>query len=371
MDSLAEDWRRSKTDIENWLAGNDKVFELYNEWEKTTILNPYALSGSLQGYRGDHYALASRLGKIAISGQDDGRDITASDTDCAFGKWRVSFDSDKELFSSNPVLVKAMSAMVEPHKAFHQSAHRLQELVRQGAAKNRKAISEAYLENLQLAKQVISTFDVIIGEVAKAQEAYLTAEAFALNDLFTLQDAVISSLDQLIAKNNSNLDTNSTVVVDDAQCSVSILQAFSAGFVVVGILLVLFLKGTIKSSLTGPLTRIISSLSDDANKMGTAAKQFSLTSDSLAEGATRQEASIEETSTALEEIASMSRKTATNANDANDLMQENAHQIEEGSKAVAKMGEAMNDINEYSTKIIDIIKTKLSRRSRSRPISWL
>ncbi len=80
-------------------------------------------------------------------------------------------------------------------------------------------------------------------------------------------------------------------------------------------------------------------------------------SETLRSGAAHQESALVETSTALEEIASMANQSSRNVRQANDLMQDNSRQVKEGSVALRQMGEAMDEISDSSGKIGRIIKT--------------
>ncbi|MCU0586326.1 MAG: methyl-accepting chemotaxis protein, partial [Desulfobacterales bacterium] len=57
-----------------------------------------------------------------------------------------------------------------------------------------------------------------------------------------------------------------------------------------------------RRSITRPITRIVAGLNDGADQVASAAAQISSTSQLLAEGASEQAASIEETSASLEEM---------------------------------------------------------------------
>ncbi len=357
LDAVRAKWGETSPLVLEWAKESDDLLSIYNDWEKTTILNPYSLMANLRGYRGDHYQLGTRLGRMVVTGQDSPPDITNSDTACAFGKWRVNFDAGKEPFSTNPVMVEAMRKMVEPHRRFHQAAHDIQAMIRKGRETDPAELRRTYEQMVDSANEVMANFDAMIGEANRAKELYDSAERFALGPLFERKAATMASLDSLIALNNSNLDANSSRAVASGNRAVVEVGSLAFASLAVGILLSLFLGWTIRKSLTGPLNAIVASLSDEAELLARTAEEFADNASVLSQGAMQQETSLEETSSALEEMASMTRKSADSAAEANTLMHENARQVGDGSQAVDNMGKAMAEINDSSEKIRAIIKT--------------
>jgi methyl-accepting chemotaxis protein len=77
----------------------------------------------------------------------------------------------------------------------------------------------------------------------------------------------------------------------------------------------------------------------------------------LADGAGEQAASIEETSSSLEELASMTRRNSENAEKSNDLAKQACQAADKGSKDMAAMSSAMGAIKTSSDDIAKIIRT--------------
>jgi len=88
-----------------------------------------------------------------------------------------------------------------------------------------------------------------------------------------------------------------------------------------------------------------------------AAAQIAAQSQAMAQGATEQAASLEETSAAAEEIAGMNRKNADNAVRATEEMQGVDQRMKESNTVLEEMIVSMNEIKESSGKIAKIIKT--------------
>jgi methyl-accepting chemotaxis protein len=122
---------------------------------------------------------------------------------------------------------------------------------------------------------------------------------------------------------------------------------------VVAALIGLFLS----RSISGPISRVITGLSEGSSQITLAADQVSKASQSLAEGASSQAASIEETSASLEEISSMTSLNGKNAAEAKVLSGQTRTAADSGSVEMVAMQEAMDAIKHAATNIAKIIKT--------------
>ncbi|HWA26275.1 MAG TPA: methyl-accepting chemotaxis protein [Lacunisphaera sp.] len=105
------------------------------------------------------------------------------------------------------------------------------------------------------------------------------------------------------------------------------------------------------------LARISGTLSVVASEMVGKAGGFTATSTRLAEGASQQAASLEETSASLEEITGMTRRNAESATHAKQLATETRTAVDQGSAGMERMTGAMAGIKTSSAEISKIIKT--------------
>ena len=125
-----------------------------------------------------------------------------------------------------------------------------------------------------------------------------------------------------------------------------------------GVLLVtLGLVALISFSLTGPLRTLMATLDANSNQVSEAVGNWAGSSQALASGASQQAASLEETSAALEEVASMTKRTAANAQAAKDLGKHTRAAAESGAQEMQAMSEAMTEIKVASDNIAKIIRT--------------
>ena len=82
-----------------------------------------------------------------------------------------------------------------------------------------------------------------------------------------------------------------------------------------------------------------------------------MSAQSIAQGASEQAASLEETSASLEEMASMTRRNADHAAQAASLVTGVARQVDDSNAAFSGMVASMSAIRESSDKVSRIIKT--------------
>jgi len=80
----------------------------------------------------------------------------------------------------------------------------------------------------------------------------------------------------------------------------------------------------VAQSVSQPINRIITGISDGADQVAAAAAEVSSASQYLAEGASGQAASLEETSSCMGEMSSITKESANNAQKASDMMTKEA-----------------------------------------------
>jgi methyl-accepting chemotaxis protein len=113
----------------------------------------------------------------------------------------------------------------------------------------------------------------------------------------------------------------------------------------------------LSKSLTRPVMRVVSRINDGAAHTAAAANEVSVASQLLAQGSGEQAASIEEAGSSLEEMASMTRQNADNAQKANLLAREARLAADKGAEDMQAMNHAMAAIKASSDDIAKIIKT--------------
>ena len=109
--------------------------------------------------------------------------------------------------------------------------------------------------------------------------------------------------------------------------------------------------------LTRNIHDIVTRLEVSARETSQASMQVSSNSEALARDSSAQAASIEETSSSLEEVNAMTAKNAQNAESAKTLAREARIAAESGAESMKDMVVAMQEIKDSSDNIANIIKT--------------
>ncbi|XZE20459.1 methyl-accepting chemotaxis protein [Pirellulaceae bacterium SH449] len=115
--------------------------------------------------------------------------------------------------------------------------------------------------------------------------------------------------------------------------------------------------GTALNQAVKSIRDALSEVRDVAGTVSTAAEQLTGASREIAAGAQTQASSLEETASSLEEITSTVKQNTDNAQQARQLANGSRDVAEKGGSVVSEAVRAMDEINESSKKIADIITT--------------
>ncbi|MCP4454554.1 MAG: methyl-accepting chemotaxis protein [Planctomycetes bacterium] len=146
--------------------------------------------------------------------------------------------------------------------------------------------------------------------------------------------------------------------VDQAEAYAGLSNLKSVVGIVAAIALLSIVVGSvnISRSITKPIIRIVTNLTERAAQVASASSQISSASQSLAEGATEQAAGLEETSSSLEEMSSVTKQNADNAQQANTLSSGARKAANTGAQSMADMNTAIGEIQRSSDETGKIIK---------------
>lgn len=103
------------------------------------------------------------------------------------------------------------------------------------------------------------------------------------------------------------------------------------------------------------LTEIITRIRESASTVTTGASEIAQGNADLSKRTESQASSLEETASSMEEMTSAVKQTSENSVHANELANSARGKAQEGGDVVSKAVEAMNEINQASKKISDII----------------
>ncbi len=183
----------------------------------------------------------------------------------------------------------------------------------------------------------------------KNQEALATMRAEAAKSFQVVDDQLskIVDLNEELAKRSNDASRASYLSIR------RILLLLIIASVIISAVLGLFLT----RSITRPLDRIIKNINRSSDQVAVASSQMSSSSQSLAGGANQQAAAIEETSSALEEMSTMTKLNAANAGQAHALTLETNSVVEKSNAAMHALVSSMSQISEASVDTAKILKT--------------
>ncbi len=179
-----------------------------------------------------------------------------------------------------------------------------------------------------------------------------TAKDIYNNETVVMAASVRSHIQDIRKEMQKNLMTDRAVLdtVFKVRKNVSIVGIIS---ILVAILAAIWIARTIISVLS----RISGRIDQGADKFALSTSQVSTTSNSLAQGAADQAASLEETSASLEEMAVRTRQNADNARLATELMAETQIITRTANDSMDELEESMAQISAASEDTAKIIKT--------------
>ncbi|MBN1828756.1 MAG: MCP four helix bundle domain-containing protein [Deltaproteobacteria bacterium] len=164
---------------------------------------------------------------------------------------------------------------------------------------------------------------------------------------------ISSDIEKLTVWANKQSETSFAKALASYKISMRIFAAVAIFAIVIS----MFVSFLLNRSITGAITRASKSLNDSAELMSVSSNEIKCTSQSLAEGASEQAASIEETSSALEEMSSMTKKNADNAFEANQLTKESIAVVERANESLRQVTTSMEEISKASKETSKIVKT--------------
>ncbi|MCE5283472.1 MAG: methyl-accepting chemotaxis protein [Deltaproteobacteria bacterium] len=181
-------------------------------------------------------------------------------------------------------------------------------------------------------------------------------EAMVLTDgrLRESSVAVTNNIDELITLNLKEAREQEITAVRAAD-RIKLLATVGTMF---GVLLTVGFGIFFPLMITRPINRVIAGLDESADQVVAASAQVASASQSLADGASRQAAVMEETSSSIEEMSSMTKRNAESAGEASGMMSRDAGQSYQTiTEKMADMEAVIGDSVKASEETSKIIKT--------------
>jgi methyl-accepting chemotaxis protein len=203
-----------------------------------------------------------------------------------------------------------------------------------------------------------ATEKYIIGE--KAEEKYLIDSFFSKEthkDIHTDskgRDVLIASMP--ISHSSIEWEMVAKINANEALQTVNTLKKWMIVITVIGILTIITAIFLFTRYIDNNLHLIVSKLTRTVEEVNGAASGIAAVSSQLAEGSSEQAASIEETSAELKELESLSQKSADDSQETNNRAVETSSTAQKGSKVVAELVVAMENMVEGGNKINGVVK---------------
>jgi methyl-accepting chemotaxis protein len=331
------------TAIDAWKKDNDQILQFSRELERLDLLNPPEFRKDVELFRGDHYALLSKTlnlitQKTEFAGGEDHQQ-------CAFGKWLDGYKS------ANPAIAATLREVQGVHQSFHQSVKKIKDLMKNGNTDGAIAI---YAKETAPATESIShSFNRLREEAQKSEDIFHKMSDLAMVKTQEKQNAVFGTIAGLLELNEKLVGGS----LQTADAAVSRAKYISLAGMAIGFGIALVLGIFLSLSITRPLNRVISGLSEGSEQVSSAATQVSSASQSLAQGASEQAAALEETTSSLEQMNSMTRGNADNAKQADSLMLETTRVVQAANQSMGELTVSMKEVSAASEETAKIIKT--------------
>jgi hypothetical protein len=112
-----------------------------------------------------------------------------------------------------------------------------------------------------------------------------------------------------------------------------------------------------EKQVSSPLRDIANRLAEGSLQVDSSASEISSSGIALAQGASQQAASLEETSASSQQISAMAERTAQDCKSTSDLVTMSQRKFDDTNRSLVELVKAMDQISASSDKVIKIIKT--------------
>lgn len=167
------------------------------------------------------------------------------------------------------------------------------------------------------------------------------------------QDILFEFQKTSIAQENKKMDTTKQTTLEKIRFASWLIGLICAATIVFALLLTFATTRSLLLKMTG----ITKNLSRTSDELGEASENMTVTSHTFSSGATRQAESVNDISTSLEEVSSMTKATAENARQVDNLMDDTKQAIETASTAISQLTASMADISSANEQTSNIINT--------------
>jgi methyl-accepting chemotaxis protein len=291
----------------------------------------------------DHLRWNNELSNALLTGSKFGGGLDPDQ--CAFGKWFHAYQP------SDPNFAALLQKWENPHKRLHESARKIVAAMEQGDLEGARGVYQeqtvpALADLAGDYQQTMAWIDQQVAGQREARRIYADKATVAMQEV----EKILGVLRQHATNDAQSATGMLNRQIDDV---IGITSSLSlAGIFFSCIFAVMVCYGVGRS-----LRAISSRMGRGAGEVRQAAQQIASFSQSMAEGATEQAASLAETSAAMEQMGSMSNRNAENATQAHALMEHAKEVAGQARHSMDELTGAMGDISGASRETSKIVKT--------------
>jgi methyl-accepting chemotaxis protein len=293
-------------------------------------------------------ALLARAADVA-EGKPFSLGVQTDPTQCGFGKF-LADPQTARLRQEFPELDKSLAACEGPHKQLHALAQTIEAHVNK---RETEAALQAYQDQvLPTLAEIRKNFDTAIAAENALQKGLDDANVIYASQTQPALAKIQETLGRIhsLSKEKSLTDT---ALLQSAQRSQKALLAGGTLAVLVGIVLAFL----VARSTSAPLRRAVVDLRGEAEAVAHDSVKIRRASQVLADDAVSQASSLEESSSALEELAGQAHGNAEKTREATENAERARQAVEETNHAMAQTVEVMENLKTSAGQVSGIIKT--------------
>ncbi len=363
--NVNQEWRKYLTDLDRWIAENNKAIAFSNELVAADIANPEQFVKDVQSIEIAHKTVLNKLNGLLFF--DIPFEGGESPTACVLGDWIAHMPT------SNPQIVAQIKRIDPVHRKFHQKVTFIKRLVSVGRTNEAQSILKSQL--LPISEQLFTLAEKITTISEEYHGKFDQLSAILLKEVKTSQEATLADLDIIVGKARGYArEATERARTTAARGRIIIIVCMVAGTILAllfGVLLTTMITRRLaravelaKTMAEGDMTRNlhvaqndeIGTLGKSLNDMGARLRQMltnisdevalvNQSSNELAEISRQMNMGAEETATRSSQVAGASEKMRINQNSVAAAMEQAAVN---GSMVAAATEEMQATINEIS-----------------------
>ncbi|MDQ5984471.1 MAG: hypothetical protein CSYNP_00166 [Syntrophus sp. SKADARSKE-3] len=264
----------------------------------------------------DHYAWVRKVGEFQRNEDLTALDVEVDEHKCGFGKWYYSSERQKAE-AAIPGIADILAKMEEPHRKLHRSAIDLEAILKKGKESRPEA----------------------------------------LNFFKTETNAHLKTIQKLFEEMKPILAQNVETTHKHVGTTTGIMETVVFAGSIIGVILAVVLGLIMSRNILRPMIRVAKGLAEGSDKVSDTSDIVAASGKTLADGASSQAAAIEETSSSLEEMSSMTKRNAENAAHAKSVMMETHSMVENANRQLDQLITAVRKIAKSSEETGKIIRT--------------